>query len=236
MLDLIFASYLLFLLPGWQLWKSLKKKEKDTTPDTGLSPERLVRNLVFILTPLAALAVLMAVTGRAPASLGLDIPVSTYGQWGLLLVVVLMIVPFVWSAIADRHKDQQKKDAEFAQLEALGGVPKTSAELRGYVVLIFCLGTGWELLYRGYLMLVLPPVTGLAGAVVLSALAYGIGHGYKSRNQFIGSIVSAFLFTLAYVLTKSLWWLMLLHVYLPLFGVLSGYFMLRKRTAQKVAA
>lgn len=236
MLDLILASYLLVLLPGWQLWKSLKKKEKENPLDSGMSPERLVRNLVFILTPLAALAVLMAVTGRAPASLGLDIPVSTYGQWGLLFVVVLMIVVFVWSAIADRKKDQQKKDEEFAELEALGGVPKTGAELRGYVLLSFCLGTGWELLYRGYLLLVLPPVTGLSGAVILSALAYGIGHGYKSRNQFIGSIVSAFLFTLAYVWTRSLWWLMLLHVYLPLLGVLSGYFMLRKRTAQKVAA
>lgn len=236
MLDLIFASYLLFLLPGWQLWKSLKKKNKDAPLDGGMSPERLARNLVFILTPLAVLAVVMFLTGRTPATLGLDIPVSTYGQWGLLFVGILMTVPFVWSAIADRKKDQQKKDEEFAQLEALGGVPKSGAELRGYVLLIFCLGTGWELLYRGYLMLVLPPVTGVAGAVILSALAYGIGHGYKSRNQFIGSIVSAFLFTLAYVWTKSLWWLMLLHVYLPLFGVLSGYFMLRKRTAQKVTA
>jgi membrane protease YdiL (CAAX protease family) len=74
-----------------------------------------------------------------------------------------------------------------------------------------------QLLYRGFLMLVLTP-----GAVILAALAYGAGHGYKSRGQFAGSIVSAFLFTIGYVLTGSLWWLMLLHMGLPLFGLISS--------------
>ncbi len=195
-----------------------------------------MKNLVFILTPLLALAAIMTISGRSAGALGLDMPVSIYGQWGLLFVVALMTVPFIWTAIADRKKDQKKKDEEFAQLEALGGVPKTGAELAGTVLVVACMGIGWELLYRGYLMLVLPPVTGIYGAVILSALAYGIGHGYQDRNQFIGSIVSAFLFTLGYVLTNSLWWLMLLHVCLPLFGVLTGYFMLKKRGRQQLAA
>jgi membrane protease YdiL (CAAX protease family) len=236
MLDWIFVSYLLFLMPGWQLWKSLKKKDATAKPRDDSGSARLFRNLRFILTPLLVLAVLMAVTGRSAALLGLDIPVSIRGQWGLLAVVVLMSVPFIWSAISDRKKEQAKKDKEFAELEALDAIPRTSRELWGFVLVVFCMGIGWELLYRGYLMLVLPPVTGTTGAVILTALAYGIGHGYKSRNQFIGSIVSAFLFTLAYVFTGSLWWLMLLHVCLPLYGVVTGYVMLKKRAALQLAA
>jgi hypothetical protein len=50
-----------------------------------------------------------------------------------------------------------------------------------------------------------------------------VGHGYQGVGKMAASIVSALLFTLAYVLTGSLWWLMLLHVLLPLYMGLSGY-------------
>jgi membrane protease YdiL (CAAX protease family) len=237
MLDVLFASYLLVLMPGWQLWRSLKKKDAgEPEPIAGLTGERFFRNLRFIIAPLVALTVVMALSGRRLADLGLDMPVSLAGRWGLLAVVVLMLLPIAWSVIAERKSDQAKKDKEFAQLEALGGVPKSAREMWANVVLFVLLGTGWELLYRGYLMLVLTPVTGLPVAVILSALAYGIGHGYKNPRQFIGSIVSAFLFTLGYVFTGSLWWLMLLHVCLPLYGTLSGYLMLRKREAKAAVA
>ncbi len=55
-------------------------------------------------------------------------------------------------------------------------------------------------------------------SVLLPALAYGVAHGYRGRTRFIGSIVSALLFTLGFVLTRSLWWLILIHIGLPLFG------------------
>jgi len=75
---------------------------------------------------------------------------------------------------------------------------------------------GWEVLYRGFLLLVLTPVIGLPLAIAASALAYGIGHGYENPKQLIGSIISAFFFTIAYAWTQSLWWLILVHVFIPL--------------------
>lgn len=77
---------------------------------------------------------------------------------------------------------------------------------------------GWEILYRGFILL-LTPNTGLPIAITISALAYGIAHGYRSPKQLIASIVSAFAFTIAYALTHSLWWLIVIHAGLPLSAV-----------------
>lgn len=50
MLDLVFASYLLVLMPGWQLWKSLKNINKKKTPSPS-GRTRLFRYFRSILTP-----------------------------------------------------------------------------------------------------------------------------------------------------------------------------------------
>lgn len=234
--DLFFASYLLFLLPGWQLWKSLKKKEKKLAPDAAKRGANFVKNLVFIISPLVVLAALMAWSGRSVASLGLDIPVSGYGQWGLASVVLLFVVLTIWTVIANCRQSAEKVAADLAKYQALASIPQSRGELWQQIFLIACMGIGWELLYRGFLMLVLPPVTGMTGAVVLTALAYGIAHGYQSRNQFMGSIFSAFLFTLGYVFTQSLWWLMLLHVCLPLFGIVTAYIALNRTPVTTASA
>lgn len=68
----------------------------------------------------------------------------------------------------------------------------------------------------------LHPITGLSGAVVIAALAYGAAHGFKTAKQFVASIVSALAFTVGYAMTSNLWWLMLLHIGLMLLGALAS--------------
>ncbi|UUZ47953.1 CPBP family intramembrane metalloprotease [Massilia sp. B-10] len=89
------------------------------------------------------------------------------------------------------------------------------------------IGVGWELLYRGFLMLVLPGVLGTVGAILATSIAYGVSHGYKNRGQFVGSIISAFLFTMGYVLSHSLWWLIVLHLLAPVYMGIMGYRVLK---------
>jgi membrane protease YdiL (CAAX protease family) len=234
MLDFILASYLLFVLPGTQLWKSLRAKKSAPEPPVAAARKaRFFKNLLFILMPVIAMAVLLAWSGRGPGAIGLDIPVSTAGRWGLFIIALLFVAGWVGTLIWERTLNEEKTAKYHADLRALEHIPKTRNELWGFLLLTICMGIGWELLYRGFLMLVLPPLTGTAGAVILSAVAYGVGHGYSNPKQFVGSIVSAFLFTIAYVLTNSLWWLMLLHVLLPLLGICTAYIALNKapRTA-----
>ena len=97
-------------------------------------------------------------------------------------------------------------------------------------------GFAWELLYRGYLLWVLAPRLGIPLAVLLAAAAYGAAHGYKTPKQFAGSLASALVFTLADVVSHSLWWLMLVHAGLPVLLVLAGVGVAPRGGSQAIAS
>lgn len=78
------------------------------------------------------------------------------------------------------------------------------------------------MLYRGFLLAVLIPHIGALAAISSAALAYGLAHGYKSPRQLIGT-VAAFIFTIAYYLTESLWWPMLIHAGMGMLVALAAY-------------
>lgn len=217
-LELIFAAYLVLYVPVRQIWKSLGAKKPVAA---ALKAERYWRSVRWAGALLLALAGVTAYAGRSLADLGLDFPVSAAGQWGLAAMGVLILAGGVVVFMVEKTLNAET----FAEFTAKTGdndlMPRAGTDVLPFVVMMVALGAAWELLYRGFLMLVLAPLTGTAGAVLLAAVAYGAAHGYSSRGQFIGSIVCAFLFTIAYVLTGSLWWLMVLHIGVPLFGLVS---------------
>jgi membrane protease YdiL (CAAX protease family) len=122
------------------------------------------------------------------------------------------------AVLTERRQDETQRAALAAKLEEQKFLPRTHKEFWIFALLALCMGAGWELLYRGFLLHVLVPDMGTGWAVVLSALAYGLAHGYQDPKQLIGSVVSALVFAIGFVVTHSLWWLMLFHVGLPLLG------------------
>ena len=232
-LDQLFVAYLVLLSPAWALWTSLGSKGEPARDDTdpAAKDRRFRKNMRLVGLPLLVLWALFAWTGRPATLLGLDIPVSPSGLWGIATVCVLIAGVIVGTMIWERRLNALKTAEYHAKLRKAGILPGSRRELVQFVLLMILMGTGWELLYRGYLMLVLPPAFGTQAAVAIAALAYGAGHGYSNWKQFVGSIVAAFLFTIGYVFTGSLWWLMLLHVSLPLTGMVSAKLSLSSRVA-----
>ncbi|HEY1837613.1 MAG TPA: CPBP family intramembrane glutamic endopeptidase [Rhizomicrobium sp.] len=57
------------------------------------------------------------------------------------------------------------------------------------------------------------------------------GHGDKTWLRALSSIGTAFAFTIAYALTRSLWWPMLIHSFMGLYGAWSGYRLNRNAVA-----
>nr|WP_315253644.1 CPBP family intramembrane glutamic endopeptidase [uncultured Duganella sp.] len=105
-------------------------------------------------------------------------------------------------------KKQELRDLPFP-------MPRTRMETAVYLITMVGMTATWELLFRGYLLLVLTPYAGMPLAIVLAAVAYGAGHGYQSPKQFFGSIAASLCFTTGYALTGSLWWLIVLHAAVP---------------------
>jgi hypothetical protein len=97
--------------------------------------------------------------------------------------------------------------------------PQTTVERACYILFAFAAGSGWEILYRGFLLWFLTPLVGIIAAVGVAALAYGVGQGVQDRRMLIASIASALVFTTAFAVTHELWWLMLIHTGLPLIAL-----------------
>ena len=223
-LDIVLMICLILILPAWQLWKSIRKSSPAITARSTRYRQAMLR----IALLLSLLAVDWWCSARPMSLLGFDMPLSTRGQIGLGIAAVLIIGVLVGDLISSRRQNNDKRAAHHARFEKNDFLPRTSAEFRGFSVLAIMLGAGWEILYRGFLLVSLTPLIGTVGAVCIAAVAYGLAHGFQSRGQFFGSIISAFLFTIAYALTLSLWWLMLVHTFMALLGGWTSYRLLRE--------
>lgn len=217
MLNLLLALYLLILFPVLNLWRSLRpKKQKPVRPRW----QRYWSLSWHALALLAVLALGSKQAGYGMPELGFDLPLSTAGAWGLGFAVLLVGGLFVAGTFLDARKSPEVRAAQERKLlESPLPWPRTPAEAIAFGASMTLMTAAWEILYRGFLLRLLAPMVGLPVAIAASALAYGAGHGYKNPKQLIGSVISAFVFTIAYALTHSLWWLILIHAGLPLSAI-----------------
>ena len=151
--------------------------------------------------------------GIRPADLGLGFPPPAAGGIGLLLAAAgiggltaaaLLVSPSSSALHAD------KSDSI---------MPRTGAEIRLFTLLALVIGFAWEFLYRAYLLWWLEPLVSLPVAIVLASLAYALAHGWEGLRPALGSFIAALLFTTGYAVTRSLWWLVAIHISLPLVGL-----------------
>ncbi|MFA9217266.1 MAG: type II CAAX prenyl endopeptidase Rce1 family protein [Sphingomonadaceae bacterium] len=212
--DLLFTAYLLIYFP----LDALRRSRFKAAPKPPMSALRsYARQGRYILTLLALFMLVNLLEHHTASELGLALPPATAGLWGLAVALGLLIsLHFLgtWMesrmTAAERGKQQQK-------LRALAfPMPQNRIEMAAYCITMVGMTSTWEILFRGYLLLVLTPLIGMPWAVALAALAYGAGHGFESVKQCAGSIAAAFAFTLGYAVTGSLWWLIMLHAAAPL--------------------
>lgn len=219
MLSTLLAVYLLLILPAKNLWDSLR-------PKTDKPPQPLMKRYLGMawkpLAMLAALAVIAVQSGYTLDQLGLGMPMPPAGNWGLLAAVLLLAALMIASANHERKMTPEKRAAYHQQLLASPlPLPQKAQQVAPFIASTTIMTAAWEILYRGFLLLFLSPWVGLPAAIVIASLAYGVAHGFTNARQLILSIVMALLFTGAYALTGSLWWLILIHAGLPLTGMLS---------------
>jgi membrane protease YdiL (CAAX protease family) len=218
MIDYILAIVLIGAVPARTLYKSLRSERSKVN-----RPKVYIKSGAVILGLLVLLCYAWLHAGRAPTPLGLDIPLSERGMVGLAIAVALLVTLAIVEIVRKRRRQGADDEKAKEKLEKNDLLPHTRRELTLFLSFALLAGCGWELLYRGFLIWFFVPHVGTIIAVCIAALAYGLAHGYKSRMQFLGSIVSAFAFTIAFVLTGSLWWLMLIHTAAGVAGGLASY-------------
>ncbi len=161
-------------------------------------------------------------TGRPLLNLGLDWPVGTFGRLGFaldglaafVLALQIMRVPKVVEGKPEKAK---------AILERLKITPRTAEELSIFVAMAITAGIWEELLYRGFLIWFLQPYAGVLGAIAASSLIFGLGHAYQGFRGIAATAGVGLIFALLYIASKSLWWLMLAHAVLDVYGGIAAY-------------
>ena len=208
MIDTVLLVCLIVLLPGYQLWRSRTEAARPPRSRSATYVQALIKPALLV----ALLAIDWLVAGRPISLLGLDWPLSRGSSIGFAIAFAILI------ALAATARFQKPSSDRAMREEGAIMHPETTEEVWLFVLFAVTLGVAWELLYRGFLLWALEPHIGTVGAIIVAATAYGCAHGYKSAGRFTASIASAFVFTIAYALSRSLWWLMLLHAALPLMG------------------
>lgn len=216
MLTILLAAFLLVIYPAFKLWTSLRAPSvKPPRPPMRRYAMFTVRALV--LSGIAWAGCVQA--GYSARQLGLDVPLSSGGKWGLACAALLAMVMAVLAIRERRMPAEVRAEQERGMLASPMPWPRTAAEACAFAFSITLMMASWEVLYRGLLLLLLAPAIGMPLAVAASATAYAVGHGYKSPRQLGAALASAFVFTIAYALSGSLWWLIIIHAILPLSAI-----------------
>lgn len=211
MLDVILALLLVVGMPALALRFSLT----NATRQPAARVKRYIRTIWQAGTLLGILVVNWIASDRSFALLGFDAPLSVSGLIGLCIAAAILI-GLVVSTLASKAVPGSATPQTARDL-----MPQTGAEVWLFVLFAVVVAVAWEALYRGFLLWVLTPHVGQIGAIGIAATAYGLAHGYTPHWAFVGSLVAALLFTTAYAVTQSLWWLVVLHAGLPLIGMLA---------------
>ena len=158
-------------------------------------------------------------TGRALGLLGIERP-RGYGFVAGLVVALVVIVVLVaqLQAVRRRPKVAQQIRAAAAPLTFI--VPSTPQELRGFTRLGVTAGIVEELLSRGYMRWVLDAVAPTWVALVVSSIAFGIGHAYQGVSGVVKTTAVGLFVGGLYLLSGSIWVPMIVHAAVD---VLNGY-------------
>jgi membrane protease YdiL (CAAX protease family) len=155
-----------------------------------------------------------------------DLGFALVGGWRLLLGFVVLVTAIILLESQRRRvtTDRELQDSFRKKVETASPIlPVDGKELFYFHLVSVTAGICEELLYRGFLIWYLTQIFGLAAAVVLSSVLFGMAHLYQGRKGILQTGVVGLVFALVYVATGSLWAPMLLHTLIDMNSGLLWY-------------
>lgn len=115
----------------------------------------------------------------------------------------------------------------------MGFMPSTATQFLNFIFLAVAAGFCEEVIYRGFMITYLLELLGdhalsVPAALIIPAVAFGLGHYYQGGKAVLKIILMAILFGFFYLRTETLWPLMLLHTAIDIVGGLMSWWLLRK--------
>ncbi|HSM04354.1 MAG TPA: type II CAAX endopeptidase family protein [Longimicrobiales bacterium] len=176
--------------------------------DAGEPPDRLRVYRRVVLLEWATFAVLLGAWGwldRPAALLGFSAPVGT----GFAVAAGITLLVSILLAVQWRAAIRMTEPARVKLRAAFGFVahflPQTDRELRGMLRASVTAGIVEETLYRGFAIWYVGTWIGVPAAVVLTSVAFGLGHLYQGGTGALRAGLVGLALAGLFVLSGSLW-------------------------------
>lgn len=212
LLDWLFGLCLFLVVPAYHLRNALRQRAAPAS--------RITRYWSMIGTMAILLLLLLAhfwQRGQGVDTLGLrfDLPSTQRYQLAAAIAVVALWHLGMHAAMRLIGTDPGGAQA-FDKIASNQLMPRTGAEARVYVLFVIVIGLGSDLLYRGFLINTLLPMTGAVVAILLASLVDAMTYGYDKPRDIPGNFALALVLGIAFYLSGSLLWIIVLHLGLGL--------------------
>ena len=230
--DHLLALLVGVLFPAQALLATAPEDEQE--PEAWSSREKIAMYWLnsAVLWVLAGLILLSwSASGRGLAALGFRSASALQSRadasWVLIALALLYVLDVAWkTASVERRRETRRRwrrDTPF--------MPRTAAEVAHSLVMVISAGVCEEIAFRGHLISYLRASVGetaWAVPVLLPAVLFGLSHRYQGWSAMAKIALMAAAFGAYYVITGTLWPLIVVHAAVDLVGVLLSPYMMRR--------
>jgi membrane protease YdiL (CAAX protease family) len=156
---------------------------------------------------------------RAVSNLGFAIDLNWRFLGGLaatLILIGFLVSQVIKVARSQKYRDRVREQIAAASVEAL--MPRSRTEYNLFIAVSITAGVCEEIMFRGFLILYLGHYVGVAGAVILSSILFGMAHAYQGVSGGIRTMIAGLINGLLYWFSGTLWLPMILHAVIDIHG------------------
>jgi peptidyl-prolyl cis-trans isomerase A (cyclophilin A) len=200
---------LIFILFAFQpVYGYFEGRRYEARAKAGELVDRVVFYRQTMWVEWAFLAVLCAswfMLRRPPEDLGFVTPGGP-GFWiGLVLLTAATgFLLYSWRSAKNATAAEKSKQSKYVQ-EVAHYLPQSALELQSFYRVSVTAGIVEEIVYRGFVLWYLALLMPMWAAVVVSSLAFGVGHIYQGVNGATRAGLVGLAFAIFYVVTGSIW-------------------------------
>jgi len=175
--------------------------------------------VLFLL--LMGLSVLGAMAWEGDNLTRIGLSFLTDWRWLVALLAIVFVIWMVLQRIRITPEKAEDLVKHFRPIEWL--LPFTPKQLNWTLVMSLFAGTMEEVVYRGFLFEQLSLLMPWVVALLLANGVFAVMHFATGSRNMINTFVLGLIFSGAYLLTKSLWLSMVLHIAVDLYSMTLSY-------------
>jgi membrane protease YdiL (CAAX protease family) len=178
-------------------------RRRDGDDSSSRKHARYARTMLVLWTMTGLALYALALHGESAADVGLRAPANPlWYAAGLAIVALLLAVSGAGRGDVSKHYASAIRPV----------VPQTGADWIWFVPLAASAALCEEFLYRGYALTQIAALShSVVAGVVISSIAFGLGHAYQGRIGMAGAALTGMLYAALFVIGGSLLPCMLAH-------------------------